>query len=199
MRQVLLLAVLASLVSLPLWGAIWLGHPLVANENQVIEYMQVAFLVGGFLLFHYAFIKNRVNAYGTLYFSLSIFYLTFLARELEPENPSTIFAMIVNPPVRNYWLAIAWSIALVLFLRNVKAVLLAFRDWIKQKHGASIMVAGAFYLLADLFDKKVFAIGRETNLLLEESLEFNGTIFMALSAALSLVWSTRQRWWGERR
>ena len=195
MREVLPGAIFSVALSLALWGVIWLNVPTIVHENEIIEYLQVAFLFTGSVIFLYSFYKVMPNSYGILYLSLGIFYLTFLIRELEPTETQTVFAIIVNPPVRNYWLISCWAVALFLFLRKPKSVFMAFREWIRFKQGAYILFGGIFYLLADLFDKQIFNIGRENNLFVEECLEFNGTLFMVLSAFFSLAWSQPKEWW----
>jgi hypothetical protein len=194
LRELLPLAVFALVASLAVWGAIWLELPEIVNENHVIEYLQVAFLLAGFVSFLYLFYRCMPNPFGVLCLALSIFYLTFMVRELEPEETTTLFSIIVNPPVRNYWLTSCWVVALLFFLPQRKEVLKDFREWIKSRPGTSIIFAGVFYLTADLFDKQLLPLERVTNLFFEECLEFIGTIFMLLSAVLSISWSRQKDW-----
>lgn len=195
MREILLLAVFAIAASLGIWGSVWLSVPAIAQENHVIEYLQVAFLSAGLVIYLYLFYRCMPNTFGILCLSLSVFYLSFLVRELEPEETTTLFSLIVNPPVRNYWLTTCWVIAILVFLPRTKKVLTDFREWIKSRAGISILCAGVFYLMGDVFDKQLMDIGHDNNRFFEECLEFIGTLFMLLSAGLSVTWSRKKNWW----
>jgi hypothetical protein len=72
----------------------------------------------------------------------------------------------------------------------------SFLVWIKGSQGVFLIVGGIFYLVADLFDKKMFPMRFEEHIFVEESLELYATIFMAASAVSSLVWARKQAWWG---
>ncbi len=111
------------------------------------------------------------------------------------EESQTWFAVVTNPPVRNYWLTAAWAVALLVFVRNMKSTIKVFFDWIKETQGIFLMFGGLFYLAADLFDKNVFSLSREDNMFIEETLEYNATIFMVISAVCNLAWAKKQVWW----
>ncbi len=182
------------------WGFLWMYFPYIAQENQIVENIQASCLLVGFMTYFYSFVKSTPGNYSILFIGLSLFYLTFCVRELELEESQTWIAVVTNPPVRNYWLTAAWAVSLLFFLRNMKGTFIAFLEWIKETQGIFLMFGGLFYLSADLFDKNVFSIRREESLFIEESLEFNATILMVISAACSLVWAKKQVWWyGTRR
>ena len=65
--------------------------------------------------------------------------------------------------------------------------------------GKPAIFGGLFYVSADLIDKNVFSIRQDINLFIEEILEFNATIFMVLSAVISLAWARKQVWWNSAR
>lgn len=49
--------------------------------------------------------------------------------------------------------------------------------------------------MGDVFDKQLMDIGHDNNRFFEECLEFIGTLFMLLSAGLSVTWSRKKNWW----
>ena len=165
-------------------------------ENQILENSQAAFLLLGFVLYFYSSFKSAPEKYSILFIGLGLFYLTFCIRELELDESQTWIAVVTNPPVRNYWLTAAWAISLVIFLRNMKSTFNSFLVWIKESQGVFLILGGLFYLFADLFDKKLFPMKIEEHMFLEESLELGATMFMAVSAVISLMWAKKQSWWG---
>ncbi len=180
-----------------LWGVAWLYYHNIAYENHVLEYLQVLFLLIGSLIFFYLSIVIKENSYYVLYLSLGVFYLTFLVRELEPDRVESFYATIILPPVRNYWIIAAWIFVLFIFLRKPRSTVDVFLEWVKLEQGVCIIVGGLWYLLGDIFDKNLLDLNRPVTLFIEELLELNGTIFMLLSAIISLVWSMRQEWWSD--
>jgi hypothetical protein len=194
MRNLLVVALLCGL-SFMFWGFLWMSFPYIAQENQIIENIQAFCLLVGFVLYFYLFFKSGPGSYSILFIGLGLFYLTFAMRELELEEGQTWIAIVTNPPVRNYWLTASWAVSFLIFLRNMKNTFNVFLEWIKEIQGIFLIFGGLFYLSADLFDKNVFSISREENLFIEESLEFNATIFMTISAVYSLLWAKKQVWW----
>ena len=195
LKYILAVAILCG-IGLVFCGVLWVYAPPVINENQIFENIQVVFLLFGFSLFFYSFIRSTPGSYGILFVGLSLLYLSFGVRELELTEAQTWIAVLTNPPVRNYWLAAAWAGSLILFFRNMKKTFGSFLTWIKESQGVFLIVGGIFYLVADLFDKKMFPLRFEEHMLVEESLELYATIFMAASAVSSLVWARKQAWWG---
>ena len=195
LKYILAVAILCG-IGLVFCGVLWVYAPNVIKENQIFENIQVVFLLFGFSLFFYSFIRSTPGSYGILFVGLSLLYLSFGVRELELEEAQTWIAILTNPPVRNYWLAAAWAGSVILFFRNMKKTFGSFLVWIKGSQGVFLIVGGIFYLVADLFDKKMFPMRFEEHMLVEESLELYATIFMAASAVSSLVWARKQAWWG---
>ena len=194
MRNLLVVAILCSL-SFTFWGLTWRYFPYIAHENQVVENMQAFFLLLGCMFYFYSVFNSTLESYGKLFIGLGLFYLTFFVREVELEESQTWFAVVTNPPARNYWLTAAWAVALLVFVRNMKSTIKVFLDWIKETQGIFLMFGGLFYLAADLFDKNVFSLSREDNMFIEETLEYNATIFMVISAVCNLAWAKKQVWW----
>jgi hypothetical protein len=192
MMNILLVVVITFSSSFIILSAVLLEFPEIFYESRIIENTQVILLSGGFLIFAGLSIKNKVSSGKILYFGLGIFYLNFCMRELEVENSGLWYAMILNPPVRNFWLVGAWVIALLLFIFNIKNTFKSFVIWIKLKQGVYFLTGGLFYLLGDIFDKDLIYINRDSNLFVEELFELNATIFMMLSAIFSLLWTRKQ-------
>ena len=199
LRKTLAIVILFCSLSIIVWGLMWMQFSFIVNESQIVENLQAIFLMIGFIAHFYSYFRSDSDNYCILFVGLSIFYLTFCVRELELDESQTWIAFVTNPPVRNYWLIAAWAVSLLVFLRNMKSTFGSFLEWINNIHGLYLIFGGFFYVSADLFDKNVFSIRQDINLFIEEILEFNATIFMVLSAVLSLAWARKQVWWNSAR
>ena len=195
-RSYLSIFIVSSTISFLIFGIIWIKSSRIIHENHLVEYTQALFLFIGFSCFIYSCFKSKSKPYIILYLCLGIFYLTFLVRELEPEDTNTWYAIIINPPIRNYWIITLWMIAFLIFIRNAKITFNAFFKWIKLKPGSHILIGGIYYLIADIFDRNIFHLSRNSSLFIEEVLELNATVFMVSCSILTLVWSKKQQWWG---
>ena len=130
-----------------IFSVIWINYPDIVSENHIIENIQVAFLLIGFLFFIYLSFNKKISVGKVLYLSLSIFYITFATREIELEISDSWYAIIFNSPVRNYWTGGLWGICFIIFFLNMKETFRFFLVWIKLIQGSYILTGGLFYLL----------------------------------------------------
>lgn len=188
-----LVTILVISVHIAVWSLVWPHAPNVAWENQIMENLQAAFLFVGSFLFFVSSYRSSVVGIRALFLGLGLFYLTFLMRELEFGQFEDLFAplAVVNPPVRNYWLAAAWLFSTLIFLRSARDTLKEFVNWIKSMSGRLMVIGGLFYLLAEFFDKNIFDLSDEENMFYEEFLEINATSFMMVCAVLAMLRAER--------
>ncbi len=85
-----------------------------------------------------------------------------------------------------------WGLCFIIFFLNLKETFRFFLVWIKLIQGSYILTGGLFYLLGDIFDKRVIYINRNANFFIEELLEFNATFLMLMCAIYSLSWAIRR-------
>lgn len=184
-----LIAILVISVNTTVWSLIWPYSPKISWENHIIENLQIVFLFIGSSIFFISSYRSSDVGIRVLFLGLGLFNLTFLLRELELDQFKNLFKplVVLNAPIRNYWLTVAWLFSGLIFLRTARDTLKAFFDWIKSMSGRLMVIGGLFYLLADLFDKNVFGLSFEKSKFYEESLEINATTFMIICAVLAML------------
>lgn len=153
-----------------------------------MENAQAWCLLLGCLLFGALSVRCATPDWRILFGSLALFYASFFLREVEVEDLDipNVLIMLGSGIGKKYLLVTCWLVALGFFLSFTKSTWSAFKRWLNTFAGISMLLGGVFYLLGMPFDKKVFNITYEQNVLLEEILESVATVWMLISAFLSI-------------
>lgn len=172
------------------WGLLALNGVRISHEHGPMENAQAWFLLIGCCLFVTLAAKMNIRNYRILFATLGLFYLSFFLREVEVEdlNIPYILILIGSGVGKKYLLATCWLIALSFFFFHTTPTWLAFKQWFSTFAGLTIALGGIFYLLGMPFDKKVFDLDYEMNVLAEEILESIATFWMFISALVSTLY-----------
>ncbi|MEX2453872.1 MAG: hypothetical protein WD470_04160 [Rhodospirillaceae bacterium] len=169
------------------FGMIFKEYPKISNENHIIEYTQVAFLLIGFLIFSYVSMKSVDKSKVIIFLGAALLYINFTIREIEIEKSDLWLSIIINPPIRNYWLVVLWTIIITLSSFYARRIYFTVLNKVNKKSIYYILFGGLFYLFGDIFDKNLIQIDRTTNFFIEETFELSATFFMLMSAIYSFI------------
>jgi hypothetical protein len=178
----LLVAIILALVS---GGFIHLRqtYPDIARENGPMENFQLACLGLGIGLLAYGSGRGPHRGERILCGGLALFYATMLMSELDfRQYDLPLLNRLTKGTVRNVALVLAWSVALVAFVKNRAEVWNRFRVWMRSGAGLMLLVAGGFWLTSGLIDKSILP---PKSLFNEELMEINATLLMLISAFLT--------------
>lgn len=187
--KLVLVGILVISAHFAVWSLIWPHAPKVALENYIMENLQaVSLFIGSFVFFVLSY-RSSVVGIRVLFLGFGLLYLTFLMRELDLRQFEDLFAplVVVNDPIKDYWLVAAWLFSALIFFRSARDTLKAFVNWIRSMPGRLMVIGGLFYLLADIFDKDIIGLSYEDNRFYEEFLELNATSFLIISAVLAIL------------
>lgn len=173
-----------------MWSMLALNRVQISHEHGPMENAQAWCLLVGCILFGIQALRESSRDYRILFCALSLFYLSFVLREVEVEdlNIPDLLILLGSGDGKKYFLISCWIISLGFFLVHAKPTWRAFMAWLRTSAGLTISLGGVFYLLGMPFDKKAFDISYDLNVLLEEILESVATLWMLISAVLSILY-----------
>lgn len=177
-------------IYLGIWIVLALNKVQISHEHGPMENAQAWCLVLGCFLFGILAWRSQSADYRILFGSLALFYASFVLREVEVEdlNIPEFFILLGSGDGKKYLLISCWLTAFGFFLGNFGSTWSAFKQWLKTPAGLTISIGGAFYLFGMPFDKKMFGLPYEENVLFEEMLESIATLWMLISAGMSILY-----------
>ena len=173
-----------ALLSAILFVAIF-RFPHISLEHGLMENIQALGLLATCGLFlHY----SRTGIFRDakpLAWSLSLFCLTFFLLEFD-TRPFGIDALtaITNGAIRNTWLGVLWLGVGAYAIRHFKHIWPIFTNWLTSVPGLCMCAAGVFWITSRLIEDSGLSYAISP-FFLEELMEVNAVMLMALSAYLS--------------
>jgi len=167
------------------------------QENGLFETGQnVLFFASGIVFFVTAALADD-KAHKSVMCGLALFCMSFLAREVDIRGTSLEPYLGGLSPYRipYIFLLILWVGLLYVVMRSIGATWQAGVKWLLSIAGGWFLAGAVLYILGDLADKHVFTDGT-TNYginrseMIEEALEFIGTLFVLYASYVSL----RRQW-----
>lgn len=175
-----------------LWASV--RHPSIFAENGPMENFQAGCLAVGIILLACAMSRTTAAAPRLLIAGIALLYFTFLVIEFDTrEFDWPTVNRFLHGPVRNGTLVTLWTLAFACFCRKRQCVFDCFRLWLWTPGGIRLVVAGGFWVAAWLTDKVHLFPTKGQNLLAEELIEINASLFMLWSAWATLQHFLRSR------
>ena len=159
----------------------WLRNPSIAEENAIMENIQV-----GLLLLALFFVLQRFRREWSWNPVLILFFLTFLTvllREVDLRPfPLPGYIIFVSSKGRNMALAIGWSVFFYFLIKNYNFSTKEFKKITGTTSGRYFILGCSFYLIASLFDAGISGLTKQTAQFMEELLESTGTLSFAVAS-----------------
>src|SRR5262245_62064388 len=156
------------------------------RENGPMENTQAACLFATMLLFVWNLYLAKEGTERIFLLGVCLVSGTFLVLEVDlrkVEIPA--LNRVWNGSIRNAWLGALWIGAFLLFVRQAVPVLACFLDWSRSRAGTLFLLGCLLWLLSALVDKAKPFTSLADNLMGEELIENNATLFMLCSTVLS--------------
>lgn len=178
------LAVLLVIATL-LW--LWAAavHPGIYVENGPMENFQVGCLGVGGVLFLWRAWLAKAGVERVVFAALALFYLTFLIREFDTRKFDVpMVTSVLSGTVRNVWLGALWVVAGYFIYRSRATVFGWGWRWLGTPAGRLFLAAGVFWVLGAAVDKLELFGSKPRDMLVEELLEVNAALLMAIVAVV---------------
>lgn len=186
-------ALAVCLLGLPV---LWLGlagfGAEMHQEHGPLENLQIACLAVGSILLLVVARRQVTGAACVLVWALALLHVNFIIHEFD-VRPFGIewLVQVFRGPVRNTALALAWLTVAFLIAMHWKTFWPAFCRWLTTPSGWLMSMAGVFWVGGKVMEKGGLFASRPTRMLMEECMEVNACLLMALSAsALCRAWKT---------
>jgi hypothetical protein len=194
LRQTIFNTVAFVLIASFLWLWASVRHPSIFSENGPMENFQVACLAIGIIVLAWAMSRTTDLVPRLFIAGIALLYFTFLVIEFDTrEFDWPTVNRFLHGPVRNGTLVALWTLAFAGFWRKRHCVFDCFRLWLWTPGGIRLVIAGVFWMMAWLADKLHLFPMKEQNLLAEELIEINASLFMLWSACATLQYFSRSR------
>lgn len=181
-RSVLAVSVVIAMTS-ALSVLAWWQNPLVIAEHQGIEIAQAVLLL-------LACVMHSIRAFrlppGSIKFfvhaGLALLTFSFAVRELDISRfGEALVWSTVQRGVQLFGLAL-WAAFLFWALKHLKSI---YRDRNTILYSPTMVLTiagGAFFIAGWPFDKKLFLLSQEISQLIEETLELNASVLLAMAS-----------------
>jgi hypothetical protein len=161
---------------------VWMGDPGVAAENHLMENLQAAALFGALLLASACLLLCRAHSGTYLDWGLAAFFFTALLRELEVKElglPGWL-TLLGSGTGKYVLLGVLWATVALLLLRNRRRLWADAVGCLRSPLGYYLLAALTFFLIGDVFDKKLLPLSRAEQVFWEEAAECLGTLWCLL-------------------
>ncbi len=170
----------------------WLGDPIVAEENHLMENLQAGFLFGAVLLALVCLLLCRTHPTAYLDWGLAVCFLTALMRELELAElglPEWVL-LIGDGTGKHLLLSALWVTVAVATVRSRRRLWTDVLACLRSPLGYYLLATAAFYLFGDVFEKRLLPLSRGALEFGEEAAECLGTLWGLLGM---LYWTAVSR------
>ncbi|MFP3983644.1 MAG: hypothetical protein ACLFV2_08150 [Desulfurivibrionaceae bacterium] len=162
---------------------LWLLDPGLAEENRLLEWGQVIFLVCAAVV---CLIRMAAGAATKRFFPfgfLFLFFINFVLREVDVEDfpLPDIVVLLGSGTGRNILLAVAWIAYLFLLIRRPLRLPATVHRFLTSRVGTYFTAGIICYLAAMPFDKSMIDLNQSALLFGEETLELAGTFLFFLA------------------
>jgi hypothetical protein len=176
------------------WAILAGSNLHISDEHELMENSQAWCLLIGSSIFGFLALRSQRRDCRQLFGALALLYASFFLREVEVEDLKIpdVLILLGSGTGKRILLLTCWGVALLFFLKHARQTWNLFKRWIRSLAGICILVGGVCYFIGLPFDKNAFGIEPGLNLFLEEIAESIATIWMLISAILSLLLFRRQ-------
>jgi hypothetical protein len=172
----------------------WQRDAQIAAENHLLENLQAATLFAALLLASACLLLCRAQPTAYLDWGLAVFFFTALLRELEVKQlglPGWL-TRCGSGTGKYLLLGTLWVTVVAVTVRNRRRLLADALACLRSPLGYYLLAALAFFLIGDVFDKKLLPLSRAEQIFWEEAAECLGTLW----CLLGMVFWTAAAWRG---